>query len=274
MARYPFFLVVGLVAAALLLTGAVSRPTAPSPPLARPASAAESAEAARLLAAAAEAYSPPRLVWAEMALWQKVWDDGEIYEVRGRYLGAPGHRLRLELKTRAGRTDGQLTVISDGAVLSIARRFGNDAPPIGRLALPVPEPPAGVETVAAARDEMLRDQALLGVGPLVKALRERLRAPARENVRWNGLEVIRITGAWPEDPGKLARVPDWQRPRYPARLCSIYLDAKTLWPHRIEWWGGEKAQDRAVLLLEMEFRDPILNRPLTPEQCTREFTPD
>ncbi len=34
---------------------------------------------------------------------------------------------------------------------------------------------------------------------------------------------------------------------------------------------GDRKQ---VLLVEMEFCDPVLNRPLTAEQCAREFRPD
>jgi hypothetical protein len=86
------------------------------------------------------------------------------------------------------------------------------------------------------------------------------------------VDVIQVSGSWPEDAAKLAELADWQRPRYPPRLCRISLDAKTLWPCRVEWWGGVKPGDASVPLLELEFRDAVLNRPLPPERCAREFT--
>jgi hypothetical protein len=40
---------------------------------------------------------------------------------------------------------------------------------------------------------------------------------------------------------------------------------------RLEWWTGADARE-ARLCLEMEYREPELNRALSPEECARLFT--
>jgi hypothetical protein len=126
--------------------------------------------------------------------------------------------------------------------------------------------------VAWARTETVRDQGFGGVGPLLTGLRQRLRQLTAKAVRWQGVVVIQVNGAWPEEPAKLAEVPEYVRPRQVPRRCSLYLDAKTLWPHRLEWWYAERPGDTPVLGMQTEFRDPVLNRPLSPQRCAEEFT--
>jgi hypothetical protein len=273
MPRYPLLLLLALAGAVPLLTGMVNR-QAPSPPPPPPsAGGAEIAEPARFLDRAIEAYAPERITWAELRLWQRIVDDGAAYEVQGRYLAAPGHRLRLELETRVGRTRAAMKWVSDGRVLWQWQRVGTQAPTL--LGTELPHAQTGLSTadqVAWAVGETLRTKAFGGVSPLLKMVRERLGNLRGKAIRWRGFEIIQVTGAWPEDPGQLADMPDYLRPRHVPRLCSIYLDAKTLWPHRVEWWGSEQPDDQPVLLLQTEFREPVLNRPLPPDRCAQEFS--
>ena len=75
----------------------------------------------------------------------------------------------------------------------------------------------------------------------------------KETGRWKGHAVVRLTGRKPPP------VPDNQ----PGE-CRLYLDAQTLWPCRIEWLG--RVPDRGdVLLVQMEFRDPVLGQPVHDE---------
>jgi hypothetical protein len=39
----------------------------------------------------------------------------------------------------------------------------------------------------------------------------------------------------------------------------------------VEWWGPDPPLADDSLLVQMEFRDPVLNQPLSPERCAREF---
>ena len=58
------------------------------------------------------------------------------------------------------------------------------------------------------------------------------------------------------------------------RCCYLYFDPQTSWPCRVEWRGPNERNGVDVSLLQMEFRDPLLNRALTPAQCRHEFTFD
>jgi hypothetical protein len=272
MARSPLLIILGLAGGALLLTGMVNRRAPTSAPPAQPPSPAESAEAAELLDRASAAYAPPRVPWVEVKLWQQNRDEGAVYEVHGRYLAAPGNRVRLELQTRAGATRGEVKLVSNGMWLWEYHRFGDHPAKVVRGELPKLE--KGVNTpewVDWARGETLRDRTFLGVGPLLKSLRDRLQGLRGEPVRWQDVEAVRVSGTWPADPSKLNGVPDFARPRQPPRLCALYLDAKTLWLHRLEWWATEGTKDGPALVMATEFRDPVLNRPLAAERCAEEF---
>ncbi|MCI0464812.1 MAG: hypothetical protein L0Z62_48425 [Gemmataceae bacterium] len=270
MARFPWLVALTLMGGAvLLLTGSVGRPSAPPAAPGSPVSAHESAEAAQLLERAARAHGPGRLGWVEMILWQRHHGEGTTHEVQGRYVAAPDQRLRLELRVCVGQTRGELTLVNDGHALWQALRLDGGEPRLSQVPLPVMSEQRAADT---ARADLLGEQAFLGVGPLLGVLAQGMQAPRRQPGRWQGKEVIEVTGTWPEDSGRLAQVPESQRPRRPARQCKVYLDAQTLWPYRIEWRGAATESEPAPLLLEMEFRDPILNRPLPAERCAREFT--
>src|SRR5438067_1872531 len=55
---------------------------------------------------------PAQTAWLEMTLWQQVEAQGLSYQAQGRYLSGPGHRLRVELKTYVGATEGELRIVS------------------------------------------------------------------------------------------------------------------------------------------------------------------
>ncbi len=144
MPRSPLFLLPAVAGAALLLTGMVNRP-APAPVQSAPLdSGAEIPDPARLLDQAIAAYAPERLAWAELRLWQRIRDDDAAYEIHGRYVSAPGHRLRLELETQVGRTHAARKWVSDGKVLWQWQRVGTQDPQLTGAELPKLQP--GVNT--------------------------------------------------------------------------------------------------------------------------------
>ncbi len=57
----------------------------------------------------------------------------------------------------------------------------------------------------------------------------------------------------------------------PARHANVYLDARTLWPWRVEWWGPDN-ENRLRSILRIEFLEPELNRELSVEECVRVFS--
>jgi hypothetical protein len=196
-----------------------------------------------------------------MTVWQRVECDEDLcYQAEGRYLAAPGHRRSLRLQVSVGRTRGQVELVSDGCRLWQMQRVGAGQPVVSLLELP-----------AGSCQEFLQRRGLAGAGELVTAIRVHLQQPRRETIRWGGRQVYRITGEWPTDAARLASLPEDLPATVVPRRCRVYLDARTLWPCRVEWWGQDPSGGGDVLLSQIEFRDPVVGRPLPPEQCAREF---
>ena len=66
---------------------------------------------------------------------------------------------------------------------------------------------------------------------------------------------------FPESP-----IPDHSRKR--ADSCVVYLEAATLWPHRVEWRANAKSHP----ILEIEWRNARINHPLAQHDCVALFT--
>jgi hypothetical protein len=272
MVRIRSFLFTLLACPTLLLTGAVVQPAAPSAPLDYPAPPAGAADAAtlRVLDQAVALLAPERVAWLAMTVWQRVdCDDDLSYEAEGRYLAAPEQRRSLRVQVSVGRTRGHVQAVSDGRRLWQTSRIGDGPPTVTVVDLP-----AGSSTLAtaAAGQAFLQGRGLAGAWGLLSAIRQQLRQPRGEKVRWCGREVVRITGEWPTDGARLASLPEDVPLTLVPRRCRVYLDSRTLWPCRVEWWGQEADSGADVLLSQIEFRAPVINRPLSPEACVREFT--
>jgi hypothetical protein len=108
-----------------------------------------------------------------------------------------------------------------------------------------------------------------GCAPPVVLLRQ-LRAAvshwqAERGVR-SGREVLRLSGPLKVGAGRISR---WAA--LGATTAYLELDAATLSPYRFEWRRGT-APGRDALVLEMEYRDAEVNRPLSLAECTRAFS--
>jgi hypothetical protein len=265
----------GLTLAALLALGAaLARPSDPAAPQ-LPAEPIEDVEADLTLDRAAAALMPERVAWLECAIRQKVELPGLHYESEGRYLLAPGYRYRLEVQTRGTGVPGTLLWVSDGANVWQATRVGDGAwESVSRLSLPeVLDALRGPGTPPRVRSEFLNGPTFGGVGPLLYTLRTRLMWIGHEVVHGGGGEQVALTAVWP--PALLRDLAPPERP-WPVglpRVCRLWLDAKSLWPNAVEWWGpGPKGGD--VLLARTEYFNQAVNRPLAPEVCSRAFTFD
>ncbi len=86
-----------------------------------------------------------------------------------------------------------------------------------------------------------------------------------------GGDQIHLVGVWSrEESAKLAPAEEaW--PTSLPRQCHLYLDAHTYWPQRVEWWGPTVAKGGDRLQVQMEFRNPVFNRPLTADVCAQLF---
>jgi hypothetical protein len=89
---------------------------------------------------------------------------------------------------------------------------------------------------------------------------------------WKDKTVVRLTGSVKSGAPTAAAPQTQSAAAVPARLCHVYLDARTLWLHRVEWWTAPGPERAPCLALQLEFRAPVINQPLTREDCIREFT--
>jgi hypothetical protein len=245
-----------LSCATVLIAGALTKQVPASlPPTAPPPIFPVRADAAAMQALdqAVAAVDADRLGWVQARLWQKVHVPALPFQAEGTYQGGPGHRLRLDLQVRTADANSRLLIVSDGRTLwqSEEHAAGNSVSRVdlGKV-LEVVETPE-------ARAAFYRRQ--LGPAPLLLSLRRQVTFPRRDRVRWRGREVILLTGVWSKPPS------DGTWADYFPRQCRLYLDARTLWLHRVEWWGPTSQRDGDSLVSELEFRDPAFGQAI-PEQ--------
>jgi hypothetical protein len=265
-----------MLSAALTRTAASVTPAAPPPPeIAQVAPAPEpqpDAAAEHALDVALDALSAERVRWLELAIWQKVQLPGYTYEADGTYRLAPGQRFRMEMHTHLDEAEGTMLMVSDGRELWQAVRSGEGAwGEVKRLSLAevfaVMNGPAGPKL----RDEFLQRPHFQGMTPLLRNLRSRLVWARSETVSRGEAERIHLVSVWPRDDAAKLAPADRPWPTGLPRQCHLYLDARTYWPERVEWWGPTAAGAADRLLAQMEFRAPVVNRPLSADVCARLF---
>jgi hypothetical protein len=195
---------------------------------------------------------PARVSWLETTVWQKAGFGDFTYEADGRYLTAPKGRFRLELTTRHGSSATTYLVIGDGKAIWEGTRFdGGSWQPLTRADL---QPTFG------------------GVLPMLHALRACMTWTSRETVRRQGRIFTKLAGALSDLTAGALASSDRPWPKGLPHKARVYLDSETLWPHRVEWWGRRSLRSADALLVQMEFRDPRFNQPLSAERCTTEFS--
>jgi hypothetical protein len=273
MAKKLLLLLPLLTGLPLFLTGALGRPaTAPvtsvipfnAEPISLPPDINLAGKgAAALYERAMERLAPQRVSWLNMKLWQRMAEGELAFESDGTLQLGPRYCARLEITVRGGGLLGRRLVVSDGHALAHVTQFGNDEPTEDfRLVAP---PPTPEQPTPISPEAHLWDLACGGPHALLVQLRARLKDITGETGRLQGRPVIRLQGrldtATAAPHGTAAR----------ADFCYVYLDAHMLWPGRLEWWVADR-DHRPRLVLEMEFRDPQVNEPLSVQDCIRAFT--
>jgi hypothetical protein len=267
-----------LAGTALLLGGALNRqappPGAPGP-AGEPAAPQADPAATDLLERAVARLRPERVPWVEAGIWQQVACEDFTYRAEGRYLAGPGRRLRLNLHVRLGRSRGELLAVSDGTTLWQSSTVDGGSRLLVRVELArVLESLSGSAVGAVVREEFFQQQLVAGLAPLLHGLGARMVATRQEPLTWNGRDVVRVTLLCSPEAARALAPAGGPWPASVPRKCVVYLDAATLWPHRLEWWGPARPGEADTPVVQMEFRDPVLNRPLSEEECLREFSFD
>ena len=275
---------------ALLLTGAIAQQPPQAPPSSQPAKPAKAdkpaapvplapkadPQATKALETAAAMVDPQKTGWQETTLRQSVHTQGFSYKSEGRYLAGPDQHMRMDLKVLLGKTDGQMTVVSDGATVWNMVRVGTEAPAVIRWDLKkVNDMLNSPGMPPKLRDQFYRNQSFVGLVPFMDSLRKEMVFTKLENGRWENHDVLKLTGVWSEEVSKAICPPPNSWPVSVPRTCLCYLDKTTYWPHRVEWLGPDAPEGDDVRLTEIEFRDPkFVKGAAVPVQMVSLFTFD
>jgi hypothetical protein len=252
----------------LLLAAAVCLPASLAQQPVKPAKPAEApklppppkadAAAENALRQAVERYGPDRTGWLKTTVWQQASLEGLTYQADGTYLAGPGNRVRLELKVRVGELTGESLVVSDGKTVWQSAKSGSGERVVQKFTLKqILDTLAAPGVPALAKDIFLQESAFTGVGALLKNLQQQLVFTEQRATKWQGRDVVAITGIWNPDITKgIAATDRW--PFSMPRRCQVFLEPKTYWPMRIEWLGPTPPRGDDVVLMQIEFRDPLL----------------
>jgi hypothetical protein len=129
------------------------------------------------------------------------------------------------------------------------------------------------EQAAEARAELFPELNRSGLAVLLQDLRRRMTVARQEDASWNMRPAVRLTLFWNAATARSLAPAGQPWPAYVPRRCVLYLDGETFWPARLEWWGPAGRANDETALVQMELREPVLNQPLSPDQCEREFAP-
>ena len=246
---------------------AATAPKPEAPPKADPA-------ATQAFDAALQHLEKNPLNWFETTLWQQMTIQGLVLQSEGVYLSGPDHRLRLDLIVHCGETKGRMEVICDGTTFWESIQLGDKEPKQvqrvdwAKVKATLKQP----DVALYARDDFLQNMSFAGLLPLLQSLKQRLTFTNKEQVKWQGHDTVKLTGVW--NPDSVKQIVPPGQPGWPPlmpRRCCVYFDPKTNWAYRIEWWGPSPPQATDALLLQMEFRNPKLNVPMSPERIARVF---
>jgi len=232
-----------------------SAPAAPAPPKADP----KADETINQLLAQLD---PKKIGWMDTKYSLQASVQGAILRAEGRYLLGPDYRVRMELGVKIGKLEGNLLTVCDGTTVWNTMHIGGEHRGTNRWDL---------KTVLAAlnapgsgpqlAEEFSKSQALLGLFPLLKSLRQNMVFTKQESDPKGGLK---LTAVWSPETTKTVAPPNGQWPLLVPRKAYLYigtLEGKKLWPYRIEFWGPAMLRGDDSLLVEMQFRDPKILRP-------------
>lgn len=219
---------------------------------------------------------PKELGWMETKLWHQVDMHGVTFVAEGKYLAGPQMHFKLTLdlnKERAGPgPKGNVDIICDGDTLWESWQL-----PMKNWAISVDLKKAqkameDMKIPEVLRSEFYQNQSFQGVWPLLKTLQKLLVITRKENVTWQGREVVKLTGGWTEEETGRLGLGGERWVGFLPRECHIYLGRESpYWPYRIEWWGPAPPRSGDALLMQVEFRDPRWNQQLSADQIAKEF---
>ncbi len=222
-------------------------------------------DARQLLEKALEKLGKEESVWLNTKIRQTVHNADSRFVAEGFLQRGPNQCARMELEINTNGVRSRLVIVSDGEMLAQVRKI-HGAKSIAEVERLPAIPAASQAEAHAARETYLDGKSCGGPAALLRSIHQALRAGTLQTGLLRDQPVIHLRGDLDPD-----QVRAFAAMKLTGFSTSVYLDAKTLWPMRIEWWGAEhgKAPRR---LTQIEFRDPIVGVPLTDEQCASMFS--
>lgn len=220
------------------------------------------ANAMQLLEKALEKLGGPRTAWMKTKIRQTITDADSNFVAEGFLQRGPNHCARLEMNIGQ---HGRLRVVSDGEVVAQVRNIPGKAPDVVVERLPGAAADSE-DDISAVREKYLSGKSCGGPAALLQQLRRHLQKGELQTGLLQGTAVIQVKGVI--DPGATTMC---AVTTVPLRDASIYLDATTLWPHRLEWWGRDKTNTLRSIV-RLEFLEPQIGQELSAEACMRMFS--
>ena len=216
-------------------------------------------------------YDPANIQWLHLKLWQR-GDFAELtYRVEGEFWFAPEYRMRMKMSVHHGSAESKMDWISDGMSL-YEGTFYNLSEPDETWTPFTASGRYGDRLSLQHRKTIINARGYPSIYGLLNRIRKHIRTPTLEAVRHKDKDFYRICGKWPKTTTAKAR----EELNLPFNIqveeCRIYLERSTFWPYRIEWWGRESEEENTRLILQTEYRDPVVNQELTAAQIAELFT--
>jgi len=250
--------------AALLVVGALNRqplfsfnPVEPSP-VPAPESAAGvwanwDATPQQVFADFQSRYGRDKMTWLRLNVWQRMRLPDIVFESDSRIVLGPTRCAHLSMKLQSGAGTTIIQVVSDGKTIAKSVRVGQGKPRVTTTS-------HSTRDAKSAAPDPLAVEGCCGPASVLDRV-----MPQLNNLSVQKHEhLIRVVGETTSEATK------FQLPAGRPLRCRLYFDEKSHWLTRIEWAFIEASGERTFL--EMEYRNPIINEPLTDEECIREFT--
>ncbi len=231
-----------LACGTFLCTGAFDRDLLLPPPGDRDfAPRGPRSDATELLDKSIAGLSWSKVRWLDMTIWQKMHRREGFSEISGRYRLGPDMQMCLKLDIQHGNAKGQVQAACDGCRVWRCDHHSSKKV-VKALAIPDDGP-----------RRFLEKNGVGGPRPLVQAMRDGLHAPRKQVGIWQDRKVWRVSGKWRHDDATFAAA------GLHVTRSVLFIDAETLLPIRAEWFGSFEPDGRSRLLIEMEFRQLIVN---------------
>jgi hypothetical protein len=222
-------------------------------------------DARKLLENALGKLDAAEAVWLSTKIRQTVHSADSSFIAEGFLQRGPHQCARLEMKIVSNVGRSLLVIVSDGEILAQVQKIQGIKPIAVVERLPALEPEA-LEKSQTARAVFLDRKSCGGPAALLRSIHQHLQSGTLQTGLLNDRPVIHLKVDL--DPAKIAA---FAAMNLNALSASVYLDAKTLWPLRIEWWGAANA-GASRSLAQIDFREPIVGVALTDDECASMFS--